>query len=886
MAQKDMRVRLSAEGQADIIKAFRSVQAEATKTKQTAQDASKGFDQLASSARSLAVEFLSYEAAIRVFDGIKGAVESSLEFAASMGKLQEKTGLSATTLQVWAAAAKRADISQESVAKGLGLFSKAMGNLQQGSTKASASLKILLGSADALKGLTADEKLRKITDGLAKMSAGSQRAKITTDLFGKAGLELLPVIDQLGGQGFDKLKDKLTAFGALLSDNAIQEAKVAEETLGDLKIAGQGLAMQFTEGLLPSITGLAGALVSLATNADGGESALKVMGEAVGQTTEKYIFGAFWAATYGAALLDTTRALTNAGIALANSWHPFRDWHTITAQYKADMDDAVAKNKQLKQAIIDMMNASDTARAKAKEDAEAAVKAANLAKQQRDVEVETTAQIAAAERKAKAKLDLARATAQSILQIDQETNRAELKFEEERYKGGEEATAAYFATRRRLSSELAAEEKKNLEDQIKTEQAAMGKEKDPAKKLEMQKAIVELQTRSELQRLKSEEEGNALELEEAEARKKSQTEQLSFEDKILEAQGNRHSIAIAAIEREAQAYRKVLMQAGDQDVDAKVASFQKVMTAQADYAEANRKLEESEKKLGEARRHVQDELERGHITARQAKAELIALDKTWQGVLDQELLTLRQIAQTSGLAPLIDDAGEAKSKVDDLNASLNKTKSASDALGKEFGKSVGHELHEFLTKGVKDSNDLGKAFENLALSVAQSFISMMSKMMAKQGGQSGSSSGGAGGGLFSFLSMFGGASGKALGGEIYGPGSGTSDSVPIWASRGEFVVRSAAVAQPGVRELLHTINQGLRTPPLATARGPRFAAGGEVSGGFALGGGGEKGGTAQLTVGLDYGLLLKNIDAHPAFGRIVVKHAADNRKAMNSALGK
>src|SRR5580692_4813059 len=251
--QKDMRVRLSAEGQAEVIKAFRSVQAEALKSKQSAQDASKGFDQLKDSARSLAVEFLSYEAAIRVFDGIKGAVENAITFAASMGKLQEKTGLSATTLQVWAAAAKRADISQETVAKGLGLFSKAMGNLQQGSTKASASLKILLGSADALKGLTADEKLRKITDGLAKMSAGSQRAKITTDLFGKAGLELLPVIDQLGGQGFDKLKDKLQAFGALLSDSAIREAKVAEETLGDLKIASQGLAMQFTEGLLKSV---------------------------------------------------------------------------------------------------------------------------------------------------------------------------------------------------------------------------------------------------------------------------------------------------------------------------------------------------------------------------------------------------------------------------------------------------------------------------------------------------------------------------------------------------------------------------------------------------------------------------------------------------------
>jgi hypothetical protein len=91
-------------------RAFRRVQQEAGKSKQSAQDASKGFDQLKDSAHSLAVEFLSYEAGLRIFEGIKGAVESSIEFAASMGKLQEKTGLSAVSLQVWAAAAKRVDV--------------------------------------------------------------------------------------------------------------------------------------------------------------------------------------------------------------------------------------------------------------------------------------------------------------------------------------------------------------------------------------------------------------------------------------------------------------------------------------------------------------------------------------------------------------------------------------------------------------------------------------------------------------------------------------------------------------------------------------------------------------------------------------------------------
>ena len=175
MANKDFRVRLSAEGQQEVVSAFRRVQQEAGKSKQSAVEASKGFDQLTGAAHRLALEFLGYEAGLRVFEGIKNAVEGSLEFAASMGKLQEKTGLSATSLQVWAAAAKRVDVDQQTVSKGLGLFSKAMGNLQQGSTKAAISLQILLGSTKALNGFTADEKLRKISDALAKMSAGSQR---------------------------------------------------------------------------------------------------------------------------------------------------------------------------------------------------------------------------------------------------------------------------------------------------------------------------------------------------------------------------------------------------------------------------------------------------------------------------------------------------------------------------------------------------------------------------------------------------------------------------------------------------------------------------------------------------------------------------------------
>jgi len=56
----------------------------------------------------------------------------------------------------------------------------------------------------------------------------------------------------------------------------------------------------------------------------------------------------------------------------------------------------------------------------------------------------------------------------------------------------------------------------------------------------------------------------------------------------------------------------------------------------------------------------------------------------------------------------------------------------------------------------------------------------------------------------------GGGAGFARGGQIHGPGTSTSDSIPIWASAGEFMVRAAAVRKYGV-EIFHALN-AMRLP--------------------------------------------------------------------------
>lgn len=87
-------------------------------------------------------------------------------------------------------------------------------------------------------------------------------------------------------------------------------------------------------------------------------------------------------------------------------------------------------------------------------------------------------------------------------------------------------------------------------------------------------------------------------------------------------------------------------------------------------------------------------------------------------------------------------------------------------------------------------------------------------------------------GAGSWLSSLGSAfssSGHKHGGQISGPGTGTSDSIPAMLSDGEFVVNATAVNKPGVLALLHAING---TPGYARGYGPsvqRYAEGGAVS---------------------------------------------------------
>lgn len=110
---------------------------------------------------------------------------------------------------------------------------------------------------------------------------------------------------------------------------------------------------------------------------------------------------------------------------------------------------------------------------------------------------------------------------------------------------------------------------------------------------------------------------------------------------------------------------------------------------------------------------------------------------------------------------------------------------------------------------ILQGDSLSDVFDNLAMAIAQAALQAA---LLGTGPLAGIFGMGDSGGALGMI--FGSLFGQAEGGMVYGPGTGTSDSVPRRLSNGEFVVNAAATQRN--RHALEAINSGQDVPGLAS----------------------------------------------------------------------
>ena len=69
---------------------------------------------------------------------------------------------------------------------------------------------------------------------LADMENGTEKARLATEMFGKAGIEMMPMLNN-GAAGIEELKNRAHDLGLVLSDDAVNAGVVLGDTMDDVK---------------------------------------------------------------------------------------------------------------------------------------------------------------------------------------------------------------------------------------------------------------------------------------------------------------------------------------------------------------------------------------------------------------------------------------------------------------------------------------------------------------------------------------------------------------------------------------------------------------------------------------------------------------------------
>lgn len=228
--------------------------------------------------------------------------------AVNLGKLSQITGVSSATLSVYYKAATDVGVAHEAVDKGITKLARSFVQLQQGNSAAAAGFRLLHLTAKDFIGLSPDEKVRKVGDAFATMKDGPEKAAAAIALFGKAGAQLIPVLDQLGGEEFAKIRDQAERLGLIFNNDMVEGALRAKAALADLKGIAEGATAQFETGLLPALASTADAMAHTITGTSGLSNGFKTLGELAGKAlayiAETFILLGLDAAATGQQLVE------------------------------------------------------------------------------------------------------------------------------------------------------------------------------------------------------------------------------------------------------------------------------------------------------------------------------------------------------------------------------------------------------------------------------------------------------------------------------------------------------------------------------------------------------------------------------------------------------
>lgn len=185
------------------------------------------------------------------YNSLSGFVSSLRQSIDATAKLAARTGIAVESLQALQVAAGLSGVNNLEGA--LQRVTIAIGDAAQGNQTAIDAFERLGISFDNLAGMSPDEQFRAIAAAISALPTQAERAAAAADLFGRTGVELLPMFES----NLAAIEERAERLGIVLSADQTASIEEMNDALSLVYQTFTGIIGQVTANLAPAVTAIA-----------------------------------------------------------------------------------------------------------------------------------------------------------------------------------------------------------------------------------------------------------------------------------------------------------------------------------------------------------------------------------------------------------------------------------------------------------------------------------------------------------------------------------------------------------------------------------------------------------------------------------------------------
>lgn len=187
--------------------------------------------------------------------GLAKFAQSSASTADNIDKMSQKIGISRQAYQELDFICSQSGTSVDSLQMGMKSLVAAMDGAVSGTESNIEQFERLgVSVTDANGNLRSQEEVMwEVMNALQAMDNQTEKARLATELFGRSGSELMPLLNGATGS-IDAMKEQANELGLVLGDELIDNGVVLTDTLDQTKRAFQSIITQLGGSLMPILT--------------------------------------------------------------------------------------------------------------------------------------------------------------------------------------------------------------------------------------------------------------------------------------------------------------------------------------------------------------------------------------------------------------------------------------------------------------------------------------------------------------------------------------------------------------------------------------------------------------------------------------------------------